>query len=399
MTSSKGLAVAGADALSDLDYPALVLHEDALESNLTTMADYCAVAGILHAPHAKTSLSPQIIERHLRHGAWAMTAATPAQVRGLHSLGTARILLANVLVDDAAIRWVADHLLTRTDPEAGFWCYVDSIAGAAALERGLAGTDGPLDVLLEVGYAGGRTGTRSTEESVRVAEHVAGTPRLRLVGVAGYEGLMPTHGHDVPVGIGAYLADVRSTVEALRDRGLLDPAEPPIVTAGGSSYFDLVVDALGPPAFDFPVRTVLRSGCYSTHDHGVYRRTSPWDGRGTGAPRLRPAFELLASVWSRPEPTRVIAGFGRRDVPIDDQLPVVLGRYGPSRLLESVDGVTVEKLNDQHAFLSVPEHLDLAPGELLSFGLNHPCGAFDRWPSIPLVDSDHTVLGVVTTDL
>jgi D-serine dehydratase len=95
----------------------------------------------------------------------------------------------------------------------------------------------------------------------------------------------------------------------------------------------------------------------------------------------------------------VIAGFGRRDVPIDDQLPVLLGRYGSSRRLEPVEGVTVDKLNDQHAFLTVPEDLDIAPGELLSLGLSHPCGAFDRWPSIPLVDDDHTVLGTITTDL
>jgi D-serine dehydratase len=275
VTSSKGLASPGADALGDLDYPALVLHEDALESNLTTMADYCSTAGILHAPHAKTSLSPQIIERHLRHGAWAMTAATPAQVRGLHRIGTARILLANVLVDDAAIRWVAEQLVSRTEPDTGFWCYVDSVEGAGALERGLAGTDRPLEVLLEVGYAGGRTGTRTSDETLRVAEQVASSAHLRLVGVAGYEGLMPTDGHDVPLGIDAYLADVSSTVELLRDRGLLDPGAPPIVTAGGSSYFDLVVDALGPAAFEFPVRTVIRSGCYATHDHGTYRRTSP----------------------------------------------------------------------------------------------------------------------------
>ena len=103
---------------------------------------------------------------------------------------------------------------------------------------------------------------------------------LRLAGVAAYEGLMPTDGHALPAGIDDYLSDVAGTVRRLQGRGLLDPAKPPIITAGGSSYFDLVVDALGPAVFDFPVRTVIRSGCYATHDHGTYRRTSPWDGRG-----------------------------------------------------------------------------------------------------------------------
>jgi D-serine deaminase-like pyridoxal phosphate-dependent protein len=89
--------------------------------------------------------------------------------------------------------------------------------------------------------------------------------------------------------------------------------------------FDRVVAHLGPDRFNFPVQTVLRSGCYLTHDHGIYRRTSPLDWAGEpDRATAAPAFELLATVLSRPEPTLVIVGFGRRDAPFDDQLPVVL---------------------------------------------------------------------------
>ena len=48
-----------------------------------------------------------------------------------------------------------------------------------------------------------------------------------------------------------------------------------VVTAGGSTHFDLVAEMLtGWPA-GLAVRTVLRSGCYLTHDDGLYQRTSP----------------------------------------------------------------------------------------------------------------------------
>jgi len=114
---------------------------------------------------------------------------------------------------------------------------------------------------------------------------------------------------------------------------------------------------------------------------------------------LLPALELLASVLSRPEPTLAVVGFGRRDVPIDDQLPVVLGRYGDNGRRSDVPGVRVTKLNDQHAFLQVPEELHIGLGEVWSFGVSHPCGAFDRWPAIPLVDHGHQITGAVTTDL
>ena len=390
----------GWNALRDLEYPALVLHEEQLVHNITTMADYCRHHRVELAPHAKTSLSPQLIRRQMEAGAWGATAATAAHVRGLLAIGVPRILLANLLVDPVAIRWIVTHVLGEED--TGFCCYVDSVASVELLDRecGQAGPAEPLDVLVEVGYVGGRTGVRSLEEGLGVARAVNQSEHLRLVGVAGFEGLMPGAATGEPAGLEVYLESIAQTAHRLNAAGLFAAGRVPLVSAGGSSYFDRVVARLGPDNFDFPVQTVLRSGCYLTHDHGIYRRTSPLDGRGTPTgPRLQPAFELLASVLSRPEPTLAIVGFGRRDVPFDDQLPVVLGRYGHERRRRDATGVRVTKLNDQHAFLQVPEGLQVDLGEVWSFGVSHPCGAFDRWPAIPLVDGGHQVIGAVTTDL
>jgi hypothetical protein len=80
----------GWNALLDLEYPALVLHEDQLAHNITTMADYCRDHRVELAPHAKTSLSPQLIRRQMEAGAWGATAATAAQVRGLLAIGVPR---------------------------------------------------------------------------------------------------------------------------------------------------------------------------------------------------------------------------------------------------------------------------------------------------------------------
>ena len=390
----------GWNALRDLEYPALVLHEEELVHNITTMADYCRQHRVKLAPHAKTSLSPQLIRRQMEAGAWGATAATAAQVRGLLAIGVPHILLANLLVDPVAIRWIVTHVLGEED--TGFSCYVDSVASVELLDRecGRAGPAGPLDVLVEVGYVGGRTGVRSLEEGLGVARAVNESEHLRLVGVAGFEGLMRGAATGEPAGLELYLESIAQTAHQLHAAGLFAAGRVPLVSAGGSSYFDRVVARLGPGRFSFPVQTVLRSGCYLTHDHGIYRRTSPLDGRRSPTgPWLRPAFELLASVLSRPEPNLAIVGFGRRDVPFDDQLPVVLGRYGHNRRRSDEPGVRVTKLNDQHAFLRVTEELQVDLGEVWSFGVSHPCGAFDRWPAIPLVDGGHQIIGVVTTDL
>ena len=161
--------------------------------------------------------------------------------------------------------------------DTDFCCYVDSLASVALLDRecGQADAVGPLDVLLEVGYLGGRTGVRSLAESLAVARAVNRSTHLRLVGVAGFEGLMPGGAADTPAGLEAYLEPIARTARELNAAGLFGAGRIPVVTAGGSSYFDQVVACLGPDCFDFPVQTVLRSGCYLTHDHGIYTARRP----------------------------------------------------------------------------------------------------------------------------
>jgi D-serine deaminase-like pyridoxal phosphate-dependent protein len=385
----------------DLELPVMLLHETALAQNLRTMREYCGANGVALAPHAKTSMSPEITHRQLLAGAWAITAATPGQVRRLHAFGVRRILLANVLVDATDVRWVAEHLL-HSD-ETGFVCYVDGIAGIELMEKALSGSPPPrpLDVMVEVGFRGGRTGVRSVPDAIRLAEAVLDSPSLRLAGVAGFEGLVPGGGttSQVPEGVGQLLEDIGHTARTLHREGLAEAGRPLIVTVGGSAYFDRVVDQLSPSRFDFPVLTVLRSGCYVTHDHGAYQEVSALGERGGRAPaqRLRPAFELLASVWSRPEPDLVIAGFGRRDVPIDDRLPVVLRNHSRSDPLAGPTDFEVVALNDQHALVRIPAHSRVAVGDVLGVGISHPCGAFDRWRFIPVVSDEYDVVSCVST--
>ena len=95
-----------------------------------------------------------------------------------------------------------------------------------------------------------------------MARAAAASPRLRLVGVAGYEAAL---GHDIApdalAGVADYLQEMRAAVVRLAP---LFEADRVIVTAGGSTYFDAVADVL---TGDWPeglaVRTIVRSGCVS----------------------------------------------------------------------------------------------------------------------------------------
>lgn len=382
--------------VADLELPAMVLHDAAIDRNIRVMADWCRAAGVALAPHAKTHMSRDLVRRQTEAGAWGFTAATPAQVRTLTAWGVRRVLHANVLVDAGAIRWVASELLT-TDAATEYLCYVDSEAGLDLLLAELASLRPAraLPLLVELGFPGGRTGVRDDAAALALARRVAASPHVRLAGVSAFEGLMPA-GDDpgAPRGAVELLGRVRALVGAITAEGLV--AGVPVVTAGGSSYPDLVLRELAPARWDSPVTTVLRSGCYVTHDHGVYERTSPL-GSGRGDGTLVPAFELRASVLSQPEPGLAVVGFGRREAPTDDRLPRVLGVPGDED--RDVTGWEVTGVNDHHAFLRVPPGTDLAPGTVLRLGISHPCGAFDRWRHLPLVDLDGRVVGEITPAL
>jgi D-serine deaminase-like pyridoxal phosphate-dependent protein len=142
---------------------------------------------------------------------------------------------------------------------------------------------------------------------------------------------------------------------------------------------------------------VLRSGCYLTHDSGIYERVSPLPAR-EGERGFHPAMELWGSVLSRPEPALALLGFGKRDVPFDIDLPIpqiVRSPAGDTRVAE--DLLTVVELNDQHAYARVDAALTIDVGDRVRCGLSHPCTAFDKWRHIPVLDDDDRVIDAVAT--
>lgn len=392
------VGVQGWSLFEDLQPPVLVLRERALRHNLALMAEFCASHRVDIAPHGKTSMAPQLYARQLEAGAWGITAATVGQARVMRAVGVRRILLANELVDRTSIAWVCEQL---SDPSFDFLCYVDSGRGVSILSDHLRRLrpDGPLRVLVELGHPGGRTGCRDIPEALRVASMVRGSESLELAGVAGYEGtICQGRSPDRLAAVGSFLHEMRALTLALIDEGAFDGAGEIVVSAGGSSYFDLVVDQLQgswPPGAN--VRVVLRSGCYLTHDSGFYERGSPFAAEGEGR-RFRPAIEVWASVLSRPEPGLAILGFGKRDVSHDLDLPIPHTVRGPSGETSHVSGkLSVRSVNDQHAFCHVEPGLRVEVGDLVGCGISHPCTALDKWRIIPVLDDDGTVIEAVAT--
>ena len=390
----------------DTGLPVALLKLSALRHNMEWMRAFCARHGVSLAPHGKTTMSPQLFGAQLDNGAWGITLAAAHQVQVAHRYGVRRVLLANQLVARADLRAVL-HLL-RGDPD--FVCYVlaDSLAGVALLAEAAAeqGLARPLPVLVELGLSGKRAGCRTPEQALTVARAIEGAPGLVLAGFEGYEGLLVSDDHAADVrAVDAFLAQLAALVAGADDEGLFGVPEI-IVSAGGSAYFDLVATALsGLGKLSRPLRPVLRSGCYLTSDHGMYERhLRQLDARSSVAPGagLRPALEIWSAVLSRPEPGLAILTMGKRDASHDAGLPRPLLRHrpGPGAPEALPPGCTIVKMNDQHAYLHLPEgpvRELLAVGDLVGCGISHPCTTFDKWPLLLAVDDDYAVRGAFNT--
>ncbi|MDX6350817.1 MAG: hypothetical protein QOF84_5607 [Streptomyces sp.] len=366
--------------------PLLTLSAPALEHNLAQLASYARAYGLAFAPHGKTSMAPQLFERQLAHGAWGITAAVPHQVRVYRAYGIQRIFLANELVDAAALRWLSAEL--DADPGFRFICYVDSVRGVELMDAALTR---PVDVVVELGVDGGRTGVRDADTAALVADAVAGARHLRLVGVAGYESTAPD--------VRKWLGELVALAERFDAEGRFADAEEIVLSAGGSEWFDLVAEAFEPVGggLSKPVLKLLRSGAYVSHDDVHYRDLTPFHDRIPDKGSLEPALRLWTQVLSRPEPALALLNAGKRDAPYDLDLPVPQLIRRPDGTVLPADGLTVTKLADQHAFVAVAPGTDVEVGDWVALGLSHPCTAFDKWQLIPLVEPDGTVSDYIRT--
>ena len=360
-------------------WPVMALRQARVQANIATMAAYAARHDFDYAPHAKTTMAPKLIAAQLDAGAWGMTVATAGQALVMRRLGVPRVFIANEVLDPTALRWLA------AEGGAGWEVYfqVDSLAGVSAAADALA-AGGTLRVFAELGHAGGRTGARTVGD-LEIVARAAAAAGLVLAGGTGYEGTLSDQ-----AGVDAFLTRLAAAANALAAAGVV--AGAPLVSAGGSAWFDRVTAVLRPAA---PGRVILRSGAAVTHDDGYYEGHTPF-ARIPGAGPPAAALEVWAQIISVPEPGLAIAGVGKRDAPFDEGLPVVLDvrRAGT---IEPISGLSVTKLMDQHAYLAVAPDVEVAPGDLLRFGISHPCTAFDKWREIPVVDEQRRVVDVLHT--
>ncbi|WPE21901.1 alanine racemase [Shinella zoogloeoides] len=387
--------------------PLISLDRQAFAANVDLMMAYVKGQGVEIAPHAKTPMSTAISGALLAAGAWGTTVADIRQTAVLLKAGQRRLMLANEIGGLAAARRLA--ALLAGYPTAEIHIFVDSLPLAEALRTAWQerGDLPPLGLLVEFGA--GRAGARSAEAAGAILDAIlaAETPTFRLTGIAAYEGAAATADADETLsridGLMRLTADFLPKV-----RARIGSERPLVVTAGGSVFFDRVVAGLSAAVKADPdCRLVLRCGAIFFHDHGIYERgLAGLDARGgfrigeetvSASGGFQPALRVWAEVLSRPESGLAICGMGLRDVAIDQGLPRPLALYRNGARLGDFTGAEVLRLNDQHAFVALPGAGDVAIGDVVEFGISHPCTCLDRHAILYGFDPDHTVTAAYLT--
>ena len=307
--------------------------------------------------------------------------------------GVERVLMVNQLVGRANMQAVSR--LKAHYRAADFICCIDSLANARALSAFFSERRQTLDVLIELGVAGGRCGCRSVDDALTLAQAVADLPGLKLRGLELYEGVL--HGDDPQPQVEVLLrqaADLACRMEHLVEGEF-------VLTGAGTVWYDVVCNIWLAAQKPGRCRIVIRPGCYITHDRGIYdiaqkalvaRDPIACDLGGD----LTSALELMAMVQSVPEADRAVVNFGKRDCAFDAGLPQPIARYRNGERL-SAEGIESVGIMDQHCRLRLAPGSDVQVGDILVFGTSHPCLTFDKWKTLLLVDEQYNVLEELDT--
>jgi D-serine deaminase-like pyridoxal phosphate-dependent protein len=281
----------------DLDTPALVLDLAAMERNIQRMASTMHAAGVGWRPHTKAIKVPALAHKLLDAGALGVTCAKVGEAQVMAAAGIRDILIANQVVGEAKIERLMDVL-----PQADVIVAADNVDNVRQLDRAASARGARLRVVVEVDIGMHRAGVAPGEATVDLARTIAACPALRFAGVFGWEGQT------------VRIADPETKQQAIRQSvGLLtDTAERcraaglpvDIVSCGGTGTYQLTAR--------LPGITELQAG------GGIFCDVYYHDAMHVDHEY---ALTVLASVTSRPVPTRIICDAGKKTMSSDAAMP------------------------------------------------------------------------------
>jgi D-serine deaminase-like pyridoxal phosphate-dependent protein len=304
--------------LMALDTPALIVDLDVIEANIARIARLCRDNGVNWRPHVKGNKTVEIVRKELAAGAIGITCAKVGEAEVMAAAGVRSILIANEIVGAPKIaRLVA--LQSRAEVMVG----IDSVANCAPIAAAAESAGVIVPVVIEVNVGMNRAGVAPGAPVVRLANAVAAMKGVRLAGLMTWESQAVTLADPAEKArvVREAVATFTASADACREAGhRID-----IVSCGGSGTL--------PYCAMQPGITEIEAGGAIFSDV-LYRERFHLD--------YPAGLHLLASVTSRPTPTRIILDAGKKAMSSDGAVPVPLGLAGVRSVALSAEHATVE---------------------------------------------------------
>lgn len=338
-------------SLSELETPCVLIDLDRVEANLRRAQDEADRLGLNFRPHIKTHKLPRFARRQVELGARGITVQKLGEAEVMADAGLSDIFLpynimgASKLARLRALNERATIAVTADSPE--------TVAGYA---RAFA-DDRPLTVLVECDTGMGRCGVQTPAQALALARQVVLAPGLRFGGLMTYPAAGKRDAAE------AWLADAKATLE---QAGIACP----VISSGGTP--DLYRGHAG------SVVTEYRPGTYIYNDRmQVKFGAASWNDC---------ALTVLATVVSRPTPTRAVLDAGSKALSSDTG-----GLEGFGRIV-GYETATIRNLSEEHGVAELPAASDLPGiGETVRIIPNHACVVSNLFDEVHLIRGDTLV--------
>lgn len=331
----------------ELDTPAVLVDLDTLERNISAMASRAHRAGVKLRPHTKTHKATWIACRQLEAGATGVTVAKLGEAEAMLAAGLRDLLVAYPIVGRAKLQQLR-ALAEQADPIVS----LDDVAVAEGVARVAREMGRRLRVYVDVDSGLGRLGRPPGGPTADVVLEVARLEGLEVIGI------MTHAGHAYQARESAELrrialqeAEALADTAAVLERRGFALRESSVGSTPTAQYIEEVAQA-------FPV-TEMRPGTYVFNDVNQMALGVAEEGDC--------ALSVLATVVSRPAPTRMVIDAGSKTLGADAG---VAPGYG--RLKGHAQGLVL-RLSEEHGVVEIPADARWAVGDQVEIIPNHAC--------------------------
>lgn len=218
--------------IAELPTPALLVNEALLDANIAKMAAFLGERNVGFRPHSKTHKCPIIAQKQMQAGAVGICTAKLSEAIVMVGAGLNDVLITSPLATATKIAVLADLCTKAT----GLAIVVDQVANLELLLAALS-ADSKLGIVVDVDVAMGRTGTRSLDTMLQIAELAESDSRLEFLGIQHYAGhVMHIEGYDERRAKSLALWDsVSELVAGMASKGL----PPKIVSGAGTGTYNI----------------------------------------------------------------------------------------------------------------------------------------------------------------